>query len=192
MLTARRCTRSGRVSHRGDAIVGGARHSAGRVGPWPRGRRLTPGRAGRRLCWIAGLTVAVVAYGGRDAQAVPVPLPNPLGPIGEALGAGGAGIAVKAFDAIIAHLFAPVARFVNVELLGWRVMVPNFSGGNVRELETTVCAMGAMEIGGQVRSTADDLVRAAEDAGLDAPDLAGIFTEEMLAQPTTRRPAPPG
>src|SRR3954454_16068811 len=100
----------------------------------------------RRGPWVLALAGLIAAGASRDAQALP-PIPNPLAPIGEALGAGAAAAAVDAFDAIIAHLFAPVARFVNVELLGWLVAVPNFSGGNVRELENTVCAMGAAALG---------------------------------------------
>src|SRR3954454_12767973 len=100
----------------------------------------------RRALWTLALATVIAAGSSRDAQALP-PIPNPLAPIGEALGAGAAAAAVDAFDAIIAHLFAPVARFVNVELLGWLVAVPNFSGGNVRELENTVCAMGAAALG---------------------------------------------
>src|SRR3954451_2111279 len=113
----------------------------------------TPGRldrsAARRLVrrslWLGVATTVIWAGASGDAQALPIP--NPLGPIGEALTGGVADAGVKAFDAIIAHLFAPVARFVDVELLGWLVRVPNFSRGNVRELENTVCAMGAAALG---------------------------------------------
>src|SRR4051794_24062172 len=101
----------------------------------------------RRAGWLVVLTATIVAGAGREAEAVPTPIPNPLGPSTNARGAGAADVGVKAFDAIIAHLFAPVARFVNVELLGWLVRVPNFSRGNVRELENTVCAMGAAALG---------------------------------------------
>src|SRR4051812_46918763 len=104
----------------------GARADAGRRGCGA-GRERRTGLAirviARRAVWIASLTVVLVAGAGRDAQALPIP--NPLGPIGAALGAGAADAAVQAFDAIIAHLFAPVARFVNVALLGWLVAVPD-------------------------------------------------------------------
>src|SRR4051812_10018098 len=121
----------------------------------PRVDAVTDGRArGRRIAravvrrgpWVLALAALIAGGSSHEAQALP-PIPNPLAPIGEALGAGAANAAVDAFDAIIAHLFAPVARFVNVELLAWLVSVPNFSGGNVRELETTVCAMGAAALG---------------------------------------------
>jgi hypothetical protein len=48
-----------------------------------------------------------------------------------------------------------------------------------------------IEIAGQVRSTAADLVRASQAGGPDEAD-AGASTEEMLAEPPTRRTAPPG
>src|SRR3954447_15484931 len=99
----------------------------------------------RRSLWLVVATTVILAGAGGDAEALPIP--NPLGPLGGALGGPVADVGVKAFDAIIAHLFAPVARFVNVELLGWLVRVPNFSRGNVRELENTVCAMGAAALG---------------------------------------------
>jgi hypothetical protein len=49
-----------------------------------------------------------------------------------------------------------------------------------------------IEIAGQVRSTAADLVRASQAGGPDEADHAGASTEEMLAEPPTRRTAPPG
>jgi uncharacterized membrane protein YgaE (UPF0421/DUF939 family) len=49
-----------------------------------------------------------------------------------------------------------------------------------------------IEIAGQVRSTAADLVRASQAGAPDEPDLAEAPTEEMLAEPPTRRPAAPG
>src|SRR3954451_21469923 len=104
----------------------------------------------RRVLWIVVLTATIIGSSSRDAQAqlpIPIPLPNPLGPVSNAIGAGAAGLGVSAFDAIIKHLFAPVAHFVNVTLLGWLVRVPDFSTGNVRQLESTVCAMGAAALG---------------------------------------------
>src|SRR3954451_12491982 len=104
----------------------------------------------RRVLWIVVLTATIIGSSSRDAQAqlpIPIPLPNPLGPISSAVGAGAAGLGGSAFDAIIKHLFAPVAHFVNVALLGWLVQVPDFSTGNVRQLESTVCAMGAAALG---------------------------------------------
>jgi hypothetical protein len=112
--------------------------------------RAVTGVLRRRVLWIVVLTATIVGSSSRDAQAqlpIPIPLPNPLGPISSAIGAGAAGLGVSAFDAIIKHLFAPVAHFVNVALLGWLVRVPDFSTGNVRQLESTVCATGAAALG---------------------------------------------
>jgi hypothetical protein len=86
------------------------------------------------------------------AQAVaigPVDL-NPLNWPGEILGgvAGGiANVAVGGFDAIIKALFAPVARFITTELIGWLIAVPNLTQGNVAQLEQTVVAMGGGLLG---------------------------------------------
>jgi uncharacterized membrane protein YgaE (UPF0421/DUF939 family) len=49
-----------------------------------------------------------------------------------------------------------------------------------------------IEIAGQVRSTAADLVRASQAGAPDEAALAEAATEEMLAEPPTRRPAAPG
>ena len=60
---------------------------------------------------------------------------NPLNWPGEILGGIGgdiAKVAVGAFDAIIKALFAPIAKFVTTQLIGWLVAVPNFTQGNVR------------------------------------------------------------
>jgi hypothetical protein len=75
---------------------------------------------------------------------------NPLNWPGEILGGIGgdiAKLAVGAFDAIIKALFAPIAKFVTTELVGWLVAVPNFTQGNVSALERTVVAMGGGLLG---------------------------------------------
>jgi hypothetical protein len=103
---------------------------------------------GRRTAWLIAALVgaaAVVAGSAGDARAAS--LPNPISPVTNLIGGGVAHAAVGAFDAIIHHLFAPVARFINVQLVGWLVAVPDFSRGNVRQLETTVCAMSAAALG---------------------------------------------
>jgi hypothetical protein len=104
--------------------------------------------AGRRVRWLV-LALAAVAL--VEAAAAPtaqaIPLPGPLGPITTALGFGGGQVAVGAFEAIVSHLFAPVAKFVNVALIGWLIAVPDLTQGNVRELQATVCAMGAAALG---------------------------------------------
>ena len=46
------------------------------------------------------------------------------------------------FDAIIKALFAPIAKFITTQLIGWLVAVPYLTQGNVAALERTVEAMG--------------------------------------------------
>src|ERR1700754_1920030 len=103
----------GPVSGRGQPRVRGDR---GRSGGGLRRRTVGAARAlSSRWLWTAALTALIVARGGENAHAqLPLPLPNPLSPIGGALGAGAADVGVQAFEAIIEHLFAPVARFINV------------------------------------------------------------------------------
>jgi len=75
---------------------------------------------------------------------------NPLNWPGDILGGvtgGIAKLAVGAFDAIIRALFAPIAKFITTELIGWLVAVPNLTQGNVAQLEQTVEAMGGGLLG---------------------------------------------
>lgn len=75
---------------------------------------------------------------------------NPLNWPGEILGGIGgdiAKLAVGAFDAIIKALFAPIAKFITTQLIGWLVAVPNFTQGNVSQLERTVVAMAGGLLG---------------------------------------------
>ena len=75
---------------------------------------------------------------------------NPLNPTGGSLGGltgGIANVAVDAFHAIIKSLFAPVAKFITAELIGWLIAVPNLTQGNVAQLEQTVEAMGGGLLG---------------------------------------------
>ncbi len=76
-----------------------------------------------------------------------IPIPNPFGILGGTVSGEIGKLAVGAFDAIIKHLFAPIAKFITVELIGWLVAVPDFTQGNVAQLETTVCAMGGGLLG---------------------------------------------
>jgi hypothetical protein len=76
--------------------------------------------------------------------------PDPLGLSGGLLGGvtgGLAKVAVGGFDAIIKALFAPVAKFITTQLIGWLVAVPNLTQGNVAQLEQTVEAMGGGLLG---------------------------------------------
>ena len=75
---------------------------------------------------------------------------DPLGGQGSILGGvtgGIAKVAVGGFDAIIKALFAPIAKFITTELIGWLVAVPNLTQGNVAALEQTVEAMGGGLLG---------------------------------------------
>ncbi|MGH2948414.1 MAG: hypothetical protein ACRDPC_19515, partial [Solirubrobacteraceae bacterium] len=104
-------------------------------------------RRGSLAAAAGGLSVVLVLTAAAPPTAnagisVPNPLdliPNPLDGIG--------GLAVGAFDAIIKHLFAPIAKFITVELIGWLAAVPDFTQGNVAQLETTVAAMGGGLLG---------------------------------------------
>ena len=50
---------------------------------------------------------------------------------------------MKAFDAIIHALFAPIAHFINTQLIGWLVAVPDYApaSSHVAATERTVLAM---------------------------------------------------
>ena len=84
------------------------------------------------------------------AQAWILGLPSPgqvvsglLGGIGGAIGGTVGKLAVTAFDAIIHALFAPIAHFINMQLIGWLVAVPDYApaGSHVAATERTVLAM---------------------------------------------------
>ena len=124
------------------------------------GRLRAAVRAHGRLLAIGGalliaITLASAAIPSR-AEALPVISPilnGASGAVGGLLSAAGGGIAslaTGAFDAIIKHLFAPITKFVTVEVIGWLVAVPNFTTGqnnSVAQLETTVVAMGGGLLG---------------------------------------------
>jgi len=118
-----------------------------------------PGVVTRRRRQLLPLGAAVVAVALLLFAASPPPaLALPIGPIdvGPFGGLGGllggvtggiAKLAVGAFDAIIKALFAPIAKFITTELIGWLVAVPNLTQGNVAQLEQTVEAMGGGLLG---------------------------------------------
>src|SRR5665811_1413733 len=58
-----------------------------------------------------------------------------------------AGLAVKGFDAIIRALFAPIAKFITTQLIGWLIAVPNLTQGTVASLEQTIEAMAGGTLG---------------------------------------------
>jgi hypothetical protein len=97
---------------------------------------------------LAALLVAILlVFLAAPAPAQAIDIPNPFSILGGAVGEGIGKLAVGAFDAIIKHLFSPIAKFITVELIGWLVAVPDFTQGNVAQLETTVCAMGGGLLG---------------------------------------------
>ena len=113
-------------------------------------------RSRRQLLGLGAAVLAVAlllsAASPPPAQAVhvgPVDL-NPLNWPGDILGGvtgGIAKLAVGAFDAIIKTLFAPIAKFITTQLIGWLVAIPNLTQGNVSQLEQTVEAMGGGLLG---------------------------------------------
>ena len=101
---------------------------------------------------VLALVLLLCAVSPPPARALPVgPIDvGPLGGLGGLLGGvtgGIAKVAVGAFDAIIKALFAPIAKFITTELIGWLVAVPNLTQGNVSQLEQTVEAMGGGLLG---------------------------------------------
>ena len=72
-----------------------------------------------------------------------------LGGIGHVIGGTVGKVAVTAFDAIIHALFAPIAKFINTQLLGWLVAVPDYAraGSHVAATEQTVLAMAGAALG---------------------------------------------
>ena len=82
--------------------------------------------------------LAVSALEPASAQAWVLGLPSPgtvisglLGGIGDVIGGTVGKVAVTAFDAIIHALFAPIAKFIDTQLLGWLVAVPDYARGGV-------------------------------------------------------------
>ena len=106
-----------------------------------------------------GLLVAMLAVSALEpasAQAWVLGLPSPgtvisglLGGIGDVIGGTVGKVAVTAFDAIIHALFAPIAKFINTQLLGWLVAVPDYAraGSHVAATEHTVLAMAGAGLG---------------------------------------------
>jgi hypothetical protein len=151
----------------------------GRIGPrGARVRAAVQGR-GRRLGLVAALLVVVLsACAAAPAPAQAITIPDPLSIVGGAVSAEVGKLAVGAFDAIIRHLFAPITKFITVELIGWLAAVPDFTQGNVAELETTVCAMG----GGLLGAVATISVARYWAAGLAGGGDSGFSALEGLAR----------
>ena len=103
------------------------------------------------------MTLGFSALEPAPAQAWIIPgLPSPgqvisglFGAIGNVIGGTVGKVAVTAFDAIIHALFAPIAQFINTQLLGWLVAVPDYAraGSHVAATEQTVLAMAGAALG---------------------------------------------
>ena len=94
------------------------------------------------------LVGVLLASATAPSPAQAISLPNPISVVSSGISsllgtAAGpiVSIGVKVFDAIIKHLFAPLAKLVTVALVGWLTAIPNFAQGNVAHLEQTVAAI---------------------------------------------------
>jgi hypothetical protein len=130
--------------------VDGAR--LGRVGALVRGHR----RAAVLSLAVLAVMLLLSALEPAPAQAWLLGLPSPgqvvsglLGGIGHVIGGTVGKLAVTAFDAIIHALFAPIAHFINTQLIGWLVAVPDYArpGSHVAATERTVLAMAGAALG---------------------------------------------
>ena len=121
-------------------------------------------RRGARWHWqlaavgacVLAAVLMVSAVAPTPAQAWILGLPSPgqvisglLGGIGSVIGGTVGKLAVTAFDAIIHALFAPIAHFINTQLIGWLVAVPDYApaGSHVAATEHTVLAMAGAALG---------------------------------------------
>src|SRR5450755_1737351 len=105
---------------------------------------------------VLAVTLAGSALDPTPARAWVLGLPSPgsvvsglLGGLGHVIGGTVGKVAVTAFDAIIHALFAPIAKFINTQLLGWLVAVPDYAraGSHVAGTEQTVLAMAGAALG---------------------------------------------
>ena len=105
---------------------------------------------------VLAIVLLLSAVEPSPAQAWILGLPSPgqvisglLGGIGHVIGGTVGKLAVTAFDAIIHALFAPIAHFINTQLIGWLVAVPDYApaGSHVAATEHTVLAMAGAALG---------------------------------------------
>jgi len=99
---------------------------------------------------VLAIVLLLLAVEPSPAQAWILGLPSPgqvisglLGGVGSVIGGTVGKLAVTAFDAVIHALFAPIAHFINTQLIGWLVAVPDYArvGSHVAATEQTVLAM---------------------------------------------------
>ena len=128
------------------------------------------------------VTLGVSALEPSPAQAWVLGLPSPgqvisglVGGLGHVIGGTVGKLAVTAFDAIIHALFAPIAHFINTQLLGWLVAVPDYAppGSHVAATERTVLAMAGAALGA-VATISIARFWAAGMAGSGASALEGL------------------
>lgn len=121
-------------------------------------RRVTAGYWRLAPVGAAVLMVMLVvsALEPSPARAGLLGLPSPgqvigglFGGIGHAIGGTVGKLAVTAFEAIIHALFAPIAHFINAQLIAWLVAVPDYAspGSHVAATEHTVLAMAGAALG---------------------------------------------
>lgn len=141
--------------------MGGSRHlEASAESGTPLRRTLVASRWHWQLAAAGAFVVAIVlilsAAEPPSARAWIFGLPSPgqvigglLGGIGHVIGGTVGKLAVTAFDAIIHALFAPIAHFINTQLIGWLVAVPDYApaGSHVAATERTVLAMAGAALG---------------------------------------------
>ena len=135
------------------------KHDAGRLRISPsRGCAVARGRwqLGAVGAAVLSLTLMLSAVEPSQARAGLLGLPDPgqligglLGGVGHAIGGTVGKLAVTAFDAIVHALFAPIAHFINAQLIGWLVAVPDYApaGSHVAATERTVLAMAGAALG---------------------------------------------
>src|ERR1700722_13802897 len=125
---------------------------AGRARVIARGDCPRAASAGRGLAIILFLSALEPSPAGAWVFGLPSPgkvVSGLLGGIGHVIGGTVGKVAVTAFDAIVHALFAPIARFINTQLLGWLVAVPDYAtaGSHVAATERTVLAMAGAALG---------------------------------------------
>ena len=111
-----------------------------------RRRRLSSWRS---CCWCRRSSRAPPRRGCSGSRARVRSISGLLGGIGSVIGGTVGKLAVTAFDAIIHALFAPIAHFINTQLIGWLVAVPDYApaGSHVAATEHTVLAMAGAALG---------------------------------------------